>query len=73
MKGPGGPTLAYASILPPEVPQPMSSPCPGDHQLAARDPRADAAVAEPPAIVIRKTRRRGLCKASFAKGARGDT
>jgi len=43
----------------------MSSPCPGDHQLAATDPRADADVAEPPAIVIRKTHKLGLCKAAL--------
>lgn len=67
MKRPGWPTLAYASILPPDVSQPMSSPSYGRHQLAATVPRADADVAEPPVIVIPDTHTRGLCKAALRK------
>lgn len=68
MKRPDEPTCAYASILHPEVSQPMYCPSYGRHQLAATDPRAEADVAEPlepPAIVIHKTHRPGLCKATL--------
>jgi len=50
----------------------MSSPCPGHHQLAATDPRADADVAEPPAIVIREALRRRLCKTALRKAILDD-
>lgn len=45
----------------------------GRHQLAAIDPRADADVAEPPVIVIRKTHRRRLCKAALLKATLDDS